>query len=63
MAPHTRKKEMGMSSKPTRNGSTEAEATQAETGEVPVQNSARDEGNQTSASERRSSRSLGDVYE
>ena len=32
-----------MSSKPKRNGSTEAVATQAETGEVPVGNSARGE--------------------
>jgi len=34
---------MTMSSKPKRSGSTEAEAAQAETGEVPVGNSARDE--------------------
>jgi hypothetical protein len=34
---------MTMSSKPKRSGSTEAEATQSETGEVPVGTSARDE--------------------
>ena len=45
MAPYTRKNEKSMSSKPKRNGSTEAEAisTQAATREVPVGNSARDE--------------------
>jgi hypothetical protein len=45
MAPHTRKKEKSMASKPKENGSTEAEATftHAETGEVPVGDSARDE--------------------
>jgi hypothetical protein len=41
----TRKKEMSTSSKPKRNGITEPQATapQAETGEVSVGNSARDE--------------------
>ena len=45
MALYTRKKEKRMSSKPKRNGSTEADATstQAETGEVSVGDSAPDE--------------------
>jgi hypothetical protein len=44
MALHTRKREMGMSSK-KRNGGieTEASSTQAESGEVSVENPARDE--------------------
>jgi hypothetical protein len=43
--PVTRKKEMSMSLKPKRNGSTEPQATstQAEAGEVSTENSARDE--------------------
>jgi DUF2934 family protein len=40
--PVTRKKEMSMSSKPKRDGSTET-STQAETGEISVGNAARDE--------------------
>ena len=45
MAPHTRKKDKSMASKTKRNGSTESQATstQAEAGELPVGNSARDE--------------------
>ena len=45
MAPQTRKKEKSVPSKPKRNGSIEAEsaATQADTGEVSVEDSARDE--------------------
>ena len=45
MGAYPRKKEKNMSSKPKRNGSTEPQATstQAETGEVSVGNSARDE--------------------
>jgi hypothetical protein len=45
MVPHTRKKEISVSSKAKRNGSVEPQATstQAETAEVPVGNSASDE--------------------